>query len=199
MSTKQRILDQALLLFNAKGSHAVSTNHLAEALSMSPGNLYYHFKNKEEIILALYEALAHQWDQQFQLDPDTPPQLSDVVSLMKKNFALISQYRFLYREMSELMRRDPLLARRYQSLRSRGFAGFNALVNAFVAQGIFNPLSPAEIDTLATQSWLLSEFWLTFAEQGGHPVNAALIEEGLAHFKRLMHPYLNQEKAELLS
>ena len=55
--TRDRILDAALALFNADGSHAVSTRHIAARLEISPGNLYYHFANKEEIVLCLYERI----------------------------------------------------------------------------------------------------------------------------------------------
>ena len=46
---RQRILTTALMLFNHQGSHQVSTNHIAKAMGISPGNLYYHFRNKGEI------------------------------------------------------------------------------------------------------------------------------------------------------
>src|SRR5512137_3067511 len=60
--TRERILDAALVLFNADGSHAVSTRHIAARLGISPGNLYYHFGNKEEIVLCLYERIEHALD-----------------------------------------------------------------------------------------------------------------------------------------
>jgi len=56
-STRQAILTTAIELFNEKGTAAVSTNHIAEAMAISPGNLYYHFANKEEIIRHIHQPI----------------------------------------------------------------------------------------------------------------------------------------------
>ncbi|MFN8512060.1 MAG: helix-turn-helix domain-containing protein [Chloroflexia bacterium] len=61
MSTRERILDAALGLFNERGTAVVSTNHIAAACGISPGNLYYHFRNKEEIIRALFDRMFVMW------------------------------------------------------------------------------------------------------------------------------------------
>ena len=54
MKTRDRILAAALELFNQKYERKVTTNHIASHLKISPGNLYYHFKNKQEIIYELF-------------------------------------------------------------------------------------------------------------------------------------------------
>lgn len=40
-STRDRILQASLHLFNTQGERNITTNHIASHLGMSPGNLYY--------------------------------------------------------------------------------------------------------------------------------------------------------------
>jgi len=54
MKTKDKIILASLDLFNEKGERNVSTNHIAAHLGMSPGNLYYHFRNKSDIIYEIF-------------------------------------------------------------------------------------------------------------------------------------------------
>ena len=52
---KEDILETATKLFNEKGCMKTSTRHIADELGINVGNIYYYFKNKEEIIIYIYE------------------------------------------------------------------------------------------------------------------------------------------------
>jgi AcrR family transcriptional regulator len=52
--TRERILDVALELFNEQGYEGTSLREIAERLGVTKAALYYHFKSKEEILLALH-------------------------------------------------------------------------------------------------------------------------------------------------
>jgi len=104
MSTRERILATALRLFNESGTAAVSTNHIADALGISPGNLYYHFRNKEEIIRALFEQQFARWDAGYTLPDDRMPTLDDLQQLVRTSFVMGWEYRFMYRELIAVRR-----------------------------------------------------------------------------------------------
>ena len=52
--TREKILDVSLQLFNEKKASNVSTVQISAAMKISPGNLYYYFANKEELIRCLW-------------------------------------------------------------------------------------------------------------------------------------------------
>src|SRR6266567_2658656 len=114
MNTKERIVETAIRLFNERGTGAVSTNHIAQALSMSPGNLYYHFRNKEEIIRAILERMMTRWEKLYAAPPRARAStVADVEQVVTENFLLLWEYRFFYRELNALVQRDPVLRERY--------------------------------------------------------------------------------------
>jgi AcrR family transcriptional regulator len=56
-STRERILDIALELFNEQGYDKTSLREIAERLGFTKAALYYHFERKEDILLELHMRL----------------------------------------------------------------------------------------------------------------------------------------------
>jgi AcrR family transcriptional regulator len=191
MKTRDRILEAALRLFNDSGTAAISTNHIAEALGISPGNLYYHFRNKEEIIRALSEQLFAVWDLLFALPDNRTPTLDDLLKLVEQNFVLLAQYRFIYRELIALLRRDEALRQRWIEVRARGFTGFRELIVGFTAAGVLRaPEPPDEVERLAELCWLITEFWLPSVEVSGVTLDDVGMHHGVALMLHALRPYL---------
>jgi AcrR family transcriptional regulator len=191
MHTRERILATALRLFNEADTSTISTNHIATALGISPGNLYYHFRNKEEIIRALFEQQFARWDAGYAFPNDHMPNLDDLQQLVRATFVTAWEYRFIYRELIALLRRDSQLHQRWVEVRARGFTGFQELFDLFVAVGVLRaPENPAEVTRLAELCWLISEFWLASVEVSGETVDAAQIERGIALMLQVLRPFV---------
>src|SRR5690349_16548803 len=118
-ATRARILDAARALFNERGTSAVSTNHIAAAAGLSPGNLYYHFADKQEIIRGLHAQYADAHEGQWQPGPDGSVDLATLRRNVAEGMALAWRFRFLGREILALLRADPPLRASYREVYAR--------------------------------------------------------------------------------
>jgi len=192
MSTRERIIDTAIELFNREGTAAVSTNHIARALGISPGNLYYHFRNKEEIIRAIYARLRPIWERAVSVPTDRPPTLVDLERIINEHFRILWDYRFYYREMPALLRRDGELNAAYQQVRQAGLANVEGLLRIFAHEGVLIVADPDDtLPELARIIWILADFWLPFEELGEENVAGVHLERGSALILRVLRPYFS--------
>lgn len=189
--TKTRILDAALALFNEQGTGSVTTNHIAESLSMSPGNLYYHYRNKAEIVRALFARIEAAWAQNYAVPAGTAPDLAMMERMVAGNFAIQARYRFFFRDLTLLLNSDPQLAEAYRANRDAGLANTKALIGMFESVGVLHPIGDEQaLDDIAQLLWLVGDFWLVFRDTGGTPFAQADTEQGVRLFRRIISPYL---------
>ncbi len=180
IKTRDRILQAALVLFNGKGTASVTTNHIAAVAGISPGNLYYHFRNKEEIIRAIFEEMDRFGRERFTtiaLQPSTDP-----VEAMEATFRFIQEfnrrYIFFKRELPVLVLRDPLLGERYRTSHHTTLALVKRSVDLSVETGFLKPLSEQQRQDLAEMSWLLALFWVNYLEVSGEEITPSSLERG---------------------
>lgn len=76
--TRERILEIALVMFNSQGEPNVTTNHIADELEISPGNLYYHFRNKDDIVEQLFAVYETRMDEALRVPQERLPNLEDI-------------------------------------------------------------------------------------------------------------------------
>lgn len=198
-STRERIVDTAIGLFNEEGTGPVTTNHIAKALGISPGNLYYHFRHKEAIIQAIYARLRPIWEASVSIPTDRFPTVSDLHAILGRHFHIVWEYRFYYRELPTLMRRDEELAVQYREVRQAGLANLERILRAFIQAGVLEIADPAPaIPELARLCWLIADFWLPFVELSGEPIGPNDLQRGVDHVMRLLDPYFTPDtRAEL--
>jgi AcrR family transcriptional regulator len=190
MSNRDRILIAALRLFNERGSHAMSTNHIAEEAGVSVGNLYYHFSRKEEIVMALFEQLDDAWRTRLNVSDPANVTWADLCRLIAEHFAIVWEYRFFYREQIALRQNDVALTRRWNAANTRGRADMAALLAAHFASLGHAPPADADIDRLTDACWLIADYWLVHREMRVGRVHRKDLDHGVELFESIMKPLI---------
>lgn len=155
------------MLFNEKGERAVTTNHIAAALDMSPGNLYYHYSNKQEIIKALTDQYQEQTLKMLELPDDRTVTAIDKITYFKALSDQLWTYRFLHRDVFHLVEKDQHFNQDYADFAKRVMYKVQKLYQAFVSAGLMR-LTTIEMEALIVNIWIILTNWTNFLLMSGH-------------------------------
>src|SRR5436189_705260 len=97
--TRERILETALLLFNGVGEPNATTADIADEMEISPGNLYYHFHNKDDIIAELFAGFERRLDGLLISPEGRDAGVEDLWFLLHLLFEAMWDHRFLFRDL----------------------------------------------------------------------------------------------------
>lgn len=161
--TRQRILDTSLELFNRHGEVNVTTNQIAEELDISPGNLHYHFKRKRDIISCLFVKFSSEMAEVL-LDPgDRLVDFEDLWLYLHLLFETIGRYRFIYRDINDLLERYQQLHRPFTRLLERQRRSVGGICNGLSTSGILQ-IDELDLRTLVDHILMTITFWIPFSE-----------------------------------
>lgn len=192
MNTRDRIIEAAVTLFNDRGTKRVTTNHIAQAVGISPGNLYYHFRNKEEIIRTILRHMntfgRKKFDQiQEKYAPGSSEGLAETFIMIQKfNW----KYRFFKRELTALIMNDQELKKQFGEINRAHLAMIKESIEAAVRAGFVSHLNDRTISLLVEEIWLVNLFWLNYLEVSGEKVNDATLRRGIEVLKNIVSRYL---------
>ena len=161
IKTSQRIVNTSLELFNQLGERSVSTNHIAAHMEISPGNLYYHFPNKQAIIAVLfgeYETLVLSF---LRAPEGRLATVADKHFYLQQLLDAMWRYRFLYRDIEHLLRSDNELAARYRLFSQNCLKQAQLIYASFVEAGILK-MTPLQIESLTLNAWIILTSWVGF-------------------------------------
>jgi AcrR family transcriptional regulator len=189
-ATQFRILQAALELFNEHGTAAVSANRIAERARISKGNLQYHFRNKREIIYAVFQQAIGEMDAGWYRD-HLAPTLEHMAAMFVRQLQLILKYRFFYREMADLLRQDPRLRQRFADNRERRMRDLEKFMLALQARGLMRfPPDPRRLRSIIDVTWIVNENWLNYMDYHDREVTVEAMLEGYAEILEVLRPYL---------
>ena len=196
MKTKERILLGALDLFNLDAATEVTTNDLARYLKMSPGNLYFHYKNKEQIIRELFKRLAQEtaliWKPQAKKAKNK--EKMEMVDFIDRNLQLYWKYRFFHRELYTLRKVDPELSKLWRSHLLKMSRWMIVLHKHWVRSGVMTPInSKYEMEFLGELLFVASNSFMQFFETVDRSPNQRTMDKARRHIMRMLMPYLSVE------
>ncbi len=176
-------------MFNTQGEPNVTTNHIADELEISPGNLYYHFRNKDDIIEQLFARYEERMDDALAAPSGRLPELEDIWLQLHLVFECIWDYRFLYRDLVEILSRNRRLRMRFARILKRADERAH-LVMRGLSQAEIMRGSADELNAAATNVLVLSTFWLNYSAARGDRDEQTAIRQGIVQVMMLLAPFL---------
>lgn len=189
--TRDRILDAALALFNEQGVDKTTTNHIAASAGISPGNLYYHYKNKEEIVRALVvNRLQPAIDEVWQFANEPTPTMAELQAALNRHFELFWRFRFIGDNVA-LMRTDPLFAEGFCGIYQLRMAQYEGMAQRMQRNGIIDPqLDSATLRNLVEVGWVIATNWLSHLQATNTPATPEAMQRGAEMVMLTWKPYL---------
>ncbi len=112
LSTRDLILDVALVLLNERGESVVTSVDLAVEMNISPGNLYYHFKGKEEVVEELYAQFHARLILAMQeITSQAKGDSKETLAALCVVSDILQQFKFISQDITGLHNRYPTLRR----------------------------------------------------------------------------------------
>lgn len=198
--TKDRILQISLQLFNERGERSVTTNHIAAELGISPGNLYYHFRNKQEIIKELAQQYQAETLEMLALPVDRPLNANDKISYFQVLSNQLWAYRFIHRDVYHLVENNEDFRKIYPRFAGQVMQQGQKIYRAFVDAGLMK-MTDSEIEALIINLWIVLTNWTNFLYMSGHISDNTHLEEkwvwqALRQMVFLEGPYLMGESRQ---
>ena len=159
--TKAKILRAARLLFNTRGVANVSQRNISDHIAISPGNLTYHFKKRDDIIEALYFELAEEIEVVFERLQKAEVSFEAIHNLTKEVNKNLFEYRFFMIDFIHVLRSNPKIKKHYEALSAKRMEHLTGMIQNFVDGGMIREEElPKEYEYLLLRTQIFSDFWI---------------------------------------
>ena len=190
-STRERILETSIQLFNEEGVETVTTRHIGAALSISQGNVHYHFSTKNAILLALFDEFLSKLVEAERFEGDAMSGES-IKASMESSLDIMYAYRFLFRDSHVVWRRLPDLRSQIMAFLAKKQKDIRLLIEAFRTGGQFREdISDVQADFLAEHFIFSISAWLNASAY--QKIDGSLPGHYVGFLYRMWLPYLKPE------
>jgi AcrR family transcriptional regulator len=197
--TPERILEASLRLFNDFGEPNVTTTVIADDLNISPGNLYYHLHNKDEIVEAIFASFEREIESILAVPSNRQANVEDIWLFLHLLFEQIWKYRFFYRDLNDLLTRNRTLEIHFKKILAHKIGTATQLCESLVTAGSMRA-SAAELRAVSTNMAVIATYWLSFeyARDPRGTTESERIGRGVYQVMAMISPFLIDEARTLL-
>lgn len=197
--TRERIIETSLRLFNDFGEPNVTTTVIADEMNISPGNLYYHFNNKDEILESIFRVFEREIEDTLAVPTRRPANVEDIWLFLHLLFEKIWQYRFFYRDLNDLLTRNRLLEIHFQRILAHKVRTAKTLCEGLVSAGAMRA-NTGELRSLAMNMTVIATYWLSFeyVRDPRGKLDSDHIGCGVYQVMAMVSPFLLGESKDLL-
>ncbi len=191
MKTKERILLTSIELFNRSGVVAVTTNHIAKAMDISPGNLYFHYDNKEEILVELFKRMAKDT---YDVWRPRRTKKRHLWNSSAKTLNFTGAIAFSIVRCMPCAEKDQELAKMWRAHIQKMMKLMVILYRQWVKDGKMTKIEQvSEMQYIAESLLAMATTFLQFFESAEKQPGKRSIERGKHHVARLLLPYTSGE------
>jgi AcrR family transcriptional regulator len=161
VKTREKIISAALELFNEQGERTITTNHIAAHIQISPGNLYYYFRNKQEIIREIFKLYATELLERFSPPNRDNESLSLLRHYLDSIFTLMWKYRFFYANLPEILQKDQQLHEDYIRVQEKLRHNLVQIIGVFTEMSLLK-IPDDEMQSFVTTLHMVTASWLNY-------------------------------------
>lgn len=196
-NTRELILETSLVLFNHYGEPNVTTNHIADEADISPGNLYYHFNSKDDIVIELFKRFLARFQPLIDVPGDVLLHPEDLWFQLHLSFELKGEFRFLYRNLADLTARIPDLDRAMRGLLMRERQAARNLLGGLEQAGAVT-FGAGQKEMLSDSILLNLTYWISFADllEPGGLDDGSSQTAAIARVMLMVTPWLRQPERD---
>lgn len=198
-NTKTKIIDQARVQFNEYGFGQVTLRMIANELSMSCGNLNYHFKKREDILELLYFEMVAVFDKRVENLVQAEISMEHLYREVRASMERMYHYRFFWTDIYNILRLNPLVKEHFQTVYQQRLEGCLFLFKAFQAQGLLSvEIYKGAYQRVAEQLIHFGNTWWYGTALYDQDLSQN-IEIGVERYLMILYPYLTEKGKKEMS
>lgn len=196
MTTKEKILDTARLLFNEHGVDKVSARNICSEMGISPGNFSYHFPDKDEIVIDLYHMMTREMYTVLSAIPMDNVSIRYYLESHKQLFLIQEKYKFFYLNLFEIVTHHDAIRSSYLNNSKAERKMAYQLLQVYIEKGVIKKGVTNHFERMIDVGQILNNAWIIDAEILFKGNKKKKLEHYMKICCGLLEPYLTEEALE---